>query len=202
VGALLARGNILYSFVFDGTVSNEQFVGPPAALDTITAGDTFVLSFDVDSVTDQVDNIDADFVSAGIDLPFPGVDTQLNWYTGSSPYEYRWDFNIPGMSPYTMLFWFRTTTPGVVNGIPQTLDASQFNYLHDFDIYENDGNGGPESINVSLQNATPEPATSGLVGLSLLSGVLLLRGSRRRKEPCSPAPNPPHTKRRPRHFLD
>jgi hypothetical protein len=176
-GAAIMRGSNVYSFVFDGTVSGESFIGPPAALASIGAGDTFQLSFDVDSGTGQVENINADFMSKGIDLLYPGVDTSWTSYTISSPYEYRWDFGIPTMSPYTMVFWFRTTTPGVVTGgVPATINSSQFNYLTDFDIYYNNGGGGPPTINVSLQNA-PEPATLGLIGLSLL-GIVALRRKR------------------------
>lgn len=177
-GAFAAHGSTVYSYVFDGTVSTESFIGPPAALASIGAGDTFQLNFDVDSGTGQVENINADFMSKGIDLFYPGVDTSWTSYTISSPYEYRWDFNIPTMSPYTMVFWFRTTTPGVVTGgVPPTIDANQFNYLQDFDIYYNTGNGGPPTINVSLQNA-PEPATMGLTGLSILGIGALLRRRR------------------------
>jgi hypothetical protein len=67
-----------------------------------------------------------------------------------------------------MLSWFRTTTPGVVTGgVPPTVDASQFNYLQDFDIYYNEGGGGPPAINASLQNA-PEPAAAVLMALGIL----------------------------------
>ena len=174
----MAHGSTVYSFVFEGTISGEQFVSPPAALSSIVAGDSLLLSFDVDAGTAQVENIDADFVSRGIDLSFPGVDTSWTSYNLTSPYEYRWDFNLPGMSPYVMLFWFRTTIPGVVaGGVPSTIEASQFNYLQDFDIYENFGGGGPPAINASLQN-TPEPSTLWLAAFSFL-GLLALRRVRR-----------------------
>jgi hypothetical protein len=180
MGALGARGDTTYSYAFMGTVSNESFVGPPPALASIATGDTFLFTFDVDANTDEVENINADFVSAGIDLFYPGDDTGFTWYTGGSPYEYRWDFNLPGMSPYTMIFWFRTTTPGVVmNGVPPTIDATQFNYLTDFDIYYNTGDGGPPTINVSLQNAVPEPATFGLAAFGVLLVLCFARFRKR-----------------------
>jgi hypothetical protein len=167
---------MVYHFSFQGTISGEQFASPPSALASVVAGDLLLLNFDVDSGTGQVENIDADFVTNGIDLSFPGVDTSWTSYNGAPPYEYRWDFNLPGMSPYTMLFWFRTTTPGVVTGgVPATIEASQFNYLQDFDIYYNTGDGGPPAINASLQNTTPEPSSVVLMAL----GILGIAGSRR-----------------------
>jgi hypothetical protein len=48
-------------------------------LASIGAGDTFKLTFDVDSVTHQVENLDADFISKGIDLSYPGDDTAWTW---------------------------------------------------------------------------------------------------------------------------
>jgi hypothetical protein len=178
---MVARGSTVYHYDFEGTVSGAASVPLPAALSSITGGDTFFFSFDVDTGTDQVENIDANFASKGIDLYFPGVDTSWTWYTITSPYEYRFDFNIPGMSPYTMIFWFRSTTPGVVTGgVPPTITANQFNYLHDFDIYENQGDGGPQALNVSLEN-TPEPGTLGLTALSIL-GIAAL--GRRRRRSC------------------
>ncbi len=176
VAAVGARGSMVYHFSFQGTISGEQFASPPSALASVVAGDLLLLSFDVDSGTGQVENIDADFVTNGIDLSFPGVDTSWTSYNGAPPYEYRWDFNLPGMSPYTMLFWFRTTTPGVVTGgVPATIEASQFNYLQDFDIYYNTGDGGPPAINASLQYTTPEPSTVVLMAL----GILGIAGFRR-----------------------
>jgi PEP-CTERM motif len=169
---MVARGSTVYHFAFEGTVSGESFTGPPAALASIGAGDSFLLTFDVDSGTHQIENIDANFVSKGIDLSYPGVDTGWTSYNITSPNEYRWDFNIPTMSPYTMVFWFRTTTPGIVTGgVPPTLDANQFNFLHEFDIYYNTGGRGPPTINVPLEN-TPEPATLGLAALGVL-GILV-----------------------------
>jgi hypothetical protein len=165
-GALLARGSTVYSFEFLGTVSGASFDTPPPALASIGAGDSFRLSFDVDSATHKVENIDADFLSKGIDLSYPGVDTSFTWST-TAPYEYRWDFNLPGMSPYALLFWFRTTTAGVVvNGVPPTIDVNQFNLLHEADIYFNTGDGGPPTINVSLMD-TPEPSALGLATLGV-----------------------------------
>jgi PEP-CTERM motif-containing protein len=176
-GAIAARGSTVFD-EFLGTVSGASFDTPPPALASIGAGDTFQLTFDVDTVTNKVENLDADFISKGIDLSYPGIDTAWTWTSDSSPYEYRFDFNLPGLSPYAMLFWFRTKTPGVVtNGAPPTIDVSQFTFLHEVDIYFNTGDGGPPTINIPLVN-TPEPSTLGFTALGVL-GIFLFRKANR-----------------------
>ena len=176
-GAIAARGGTVF-YEFLGTVSGASFDTPPPALASIGAGDTFQLTFDVDTVTNKVENLDADFISKGIDLSYPGIDTAWTWTSGSSPYEYRFDFNLPGMSPYAMLFWFRTKTPGVVtNGAPPTIDVSQFAFLHEVDIYFNTGDGGPPTVNIPLVN-TPEPSTLGFAALGVL-GIFGFRKANR-----------------------
>ena len=185
--AMVAQAGVVYQYDFHGTVSGEQFISPPAALASISAGDPFDLNFNMDSGTGRVFNIDAMFMTRGIELTSGAGSTQLTSYTLGFPNEYRWDYAMPDFPGFTMVFWFRTNIPGVVHGgVPPAIDVNQFNYLHEFDIIRDFGGGGPPTINVSLDNV-PEPATMGLTAVPLTAAALALV-MLRRKRATSPRP--------------
>ena len=113
--------------------------------------------------------------------------TSLQVYTApAGPSAYQWNVDLPGQYPYQMNWWFRTmNASNVPHGVvPTSLEAANFEYLHNFGIYYATGQH-PTVISADLSNTpssvptsvTPEPGTL----LLLETGLLSLAGTVRRR---------------------
>lgn len=164
----------IYRYSFDGMYTGSSFVARPAVLNPVQIGDLFRLSFEVDAASGTVQNIVASFPTRGILLAPAGT---AGWWAnaGASLYHYRWDISFPDAPEYTMVFWFRTSTPGVViPGVPAELNTSDFNITHHWGVYwGTPQTGGPSAMSLEVNTAapTPEPGTFLLlvVGVGLIA---------------------------------
>jgi hypothetical protein len=192
-----AKADTLNYFSFTGQVTSENYYPYPAALTSagVHVGDTVVVTFATDSttagyqdyydmsnaVTDvKVVDTTAGYTIADLGSQFLSLETYATSYEASA---YRWDTSLPGSSGYEMTWWFRTTNESNVTRqqVPTSINASDFDYLHNFDIYYANGQN-PAVLDVELSNtpavaATPEPSSLSLMLLGL-GGVLT--GARRR----------------------
>ena len=188
----------LYHFDFSGTVNSSMFTPYPldAQAAGVQAGDRVRLTFDLDSsVADTasnaagvypgaVKNINYSFVDRGLTYaPTAAAEFQV-WPFATGPAFYRWDVRLPSAAPseantFTLSFWLRKNDANLPSSaIPQTIDASQFNFLRSVNIFRGDPFvGGSSSLTASIENTpVPEPAAA-----AALAGVALVTLRRRRR---------------------